>query len=441
MMYRCAFNILKIKSRLSPFFQELEPEKEPTPPQEYRKSGLPHRKTRLPKRFQDVLPPRPPVIAAAIVETPEPSQHEEELPHIPEFKTETNSFCVYRIYKSGEPSFTPDDNFRIDSVADGPNFIKDPRSEPQSTWASPFGTDFMQTDPHKKPKPTAAQPGHLPFQNMSIFRLMQWFYDSSLTKSLGTLNNLVHQVLLAPDFSTEDLVGFDAAKEAKRLDDFHPSAPEQGSSTSTSATGSGSKFLGDGWIEASVPISLPGDGVSHSSDTTAPVFHVKGLLYRKPLEVLKVAYQEPSAAQFHISPFEEYWKPSPDSPPERIYSELYNSDAYIQEHEKVRCRPRPDCELEIVIAPIMLWSDSTHLTSFGHASLWPIYLYIGGLSKYTRAKPTSFSAHHFAYIPKVCFCVFCFYYHSRNLTSKYSSMIPFKNFTYQFLVFQPRQTF
>jgi len=51
----------------------------------------------------------------------------------------------------------------------------------------------------------------------------------------------------------------------------------------------------------------------------------------------------------------------------------------------------------------MLWSDSTHLTSFGNTSLWPIYLYLGSLSKYTRAKPTSFAAHHLAYIPKVSF--------------------------------------
>lgn len=232
---------------------------------------------------------------------------------------------------------------------------------------------------------------------MSVFRLMQWFHDPSSSKSHATLNNLVHRVLLAPDFNANDLVGFDAAKEAKRLDDFNPLAPEEGTSASTS----GSKHLNDGWIETSVPISLPGDGISHSSDATAPVFHVKGLFYRKPLEVLKVAYQEPSANQFHLAPFEEYWKPSPDSPPERIYSELYSANAYIQEHEKVRSQPRPDCHLETVIAPIMLWSDSTHLTSFGHASLWPFYLYVGAQSKYTRAKPSSFAAHHLAYIPKV----------------------------------------
>ncbi|KAF8800330.1 hypothetical protein BYT27DRAFT_7117677 [Phlegmacium glaucopus] len=238
---------------------------------------------------------------------------------------------------------------------------------------------------------------------------MRWFYDSSLTKSLGTLNNLVHQVLLAPDFNTKDLAGFDAAKEAKRLDNFQPSAPAEGTSTGSTDTSYGPKPLNDGWTEVSVPISLPCDKVSHPSDASAPVFNVKGLLYRKPLEVIKAAFQEPSAMQFHLSPFEEYWKPSPESPPERIYSELYNSNAYIQEQEQIRSQPRPECGLETVIAPIMLWSDSTHLTSFGNASLWPIYLYLGSLSKYTRAKPTSFAAHHLAYIPKLSDSIQDFY--------------------------------
>ena len=169
-----------------------------------------------------------------------------------------NSFGVYRVYKSGEPSFTPNDNFRVDSVADGPNFTKDQRSDPQPTWASPFGTDFTQSDPPDDTELATARPPYLPFLNMSIFRLMHLFYDSSLTKSLGTLNNLVHQVLLAPDFNTNDLVGFDAAKEAKRLDSFDPSMPEEGSSGSSS----GSKQMNDGWIETSVPISLPSEGVS-----------------------------------------------------------------------------------------------------------------------------------------------------------------------------------
>jgi len=57
----------------------------------------------------------------------------------------------------------------------------------------------------------------------------------------------------------------------------------------------------------------------------------------------------------------------------------------------------------MVIAPIMVSSDATHLTNFGSASLWPIYLYLGSQSKYTHAKPMSFAAHHLAYVPKVNF--------------------------------------
>ncbi|KAG1897413.1 uncharacterized protein F5891DRAFT_1191849 [Suillus fuscotomentosus] len=73
----------------------------------------------------------------------------------------------------------------------------------------------------------------------------------------------------------------------------------------------------------------------------------------------------------------------------------------LQEHEKLNLQPNElGCNLETVIGAIMLWSDSTHLASFGNASLWPIYLFIGNQSKYIHGKPTSFAAHHLAYIPK-----------------------------------------
>lgn len=122
---------------------------------------------------------------------------------------------------------------------------------------------------------------------------------------------------------------------------------------------------------------------------------MEGLLHRNLTDVIVAAYQEKSASEFHLSPFEEYWKASLESPPERIYSELYNCDAFLK--EKVHQLD----DLPTVIAPMMFASDGTHLTNFGYASLWPIYLYNGAQSKYTCAKPTSFSAHHVAYIPKV----------------------------------------
>ena len=202
------------------------------------------------------------------------------------------------------------------------------------------------------------------------------------------LNNLIHKVLLAPDFDTKDLTGFDAAKEARWLYD--------NKNATTPATS-----IKDGWTETTVPISVPCNKVLHPSDADAPVFHVKGLMYCKLLEVIKAAYEDTSAEQLHISPYQEYWQSTPESTPECIYSELYNTNAYIQEHEKICSQPHPGCHLKTVIAAIMISSDATHLTNFGNATLWPVYLYLGSQSKYTCAKPTSFAAHHLAYVPKV----------------------------------------
>ena len=41
---------------------------------------------------------------------------------------------------------------------------------------------------------------------------------------------------------------------------------------------------------------------------------------------------------------------------------------------------------------IRLYSDPTHLTNFSHASMWPIYVYVGHQSKYERARPSAATA-------------------------------------------------
>ena len=63
------------------------------------------------------------------------------------------------------------------------------------------------------------------------------------------------------------------------------------------------------------------------------------------------------------------------------------------------------CSIGIAIIRLMFWSDATHLANFGSASLWPIYLFLGNLSKYIRSAPSTRSSHHLAYIPPVsAFC-------------------------------------
>ena len=100
-----------------------------------------------------------------------------------------------------------------------------------------------------------------------------------------------------------------------------------------------------------------------------------------------------------------HWSPVTGTD-QRLYSELYHSDAFIEEHSHIqnRSRPPPDdpgCKLEKVVAALMFWSDSTHLADFGTAKLWPIYMFFRNLSKYIRSRPSSGACNHLAYIPLV----------------------------------------
>ena len=197
-------------------------------------------------------------------------------------------------------------------------------------------------------------------------------------------------IILADDFDRENLQDFSAQQETWRLDE----APRDPSS---------SHFASDRWHTASIPICLPCEKVKQSEDA-APEFHVKGLHYHKITEVMKSVFEEPATQMIHTMPYKLFWQPDNTHLPERIITELYTSDAMLQEHEKIKSSPKvAGCNLETVIAAIMLWSDSTHLTSFGNATLWPIYLFLRNQSKYTCAKPTSFAVHHLTYIPKVSY--------------------------------------
>ncbi len=213
---------------------------------------------------------------------------------------------------------------------------------------------------------------------------------------MSELNTLVKEVILAPDFKQEDFVGFSAQKEHAIMD----------SCQDLPQTDSSLPALDDTWIEGTVEISLPCDGVKHISEADAPKFSVK-VYYRKLLDIIKAALLEPEAEKFHAFPFKESWQPHANEPEERIYSEIFTGDKWNEEYEEVSAMNErgPHHDLEALIIALMIWSDSTALAQFGSAQLWPIYLYLGNQSKYSRAKPSSFAAHHIAYMPKVMFSI------------------------------------
>lgn len=106
----------------------------------------------------------------------------------------------------------------------------------------------------------------------------------------------------------------------------------------------------------------------------------------------------------HLEPYRLYWSKLglPSASMERVYSELYNSDAMIREHEALQCsKPEPSCKLERVVLALLFASDSTHPTNFGQAKVWPLYMAFSNISKYDRCKPSASLMEHITYFPSV----------------------------------------
>ena len=214
--------------------------------------------------------------------------------------------------------------------------------------------------------------------------LINWFYNSSTQKFLAALDSLVKTMMLADDFNSKHLEDFDVHREMKCLDDSPPHDP-----SATSPT------FSDGWHTTSISIRLPCKNIKQA-ESAAPEFAVNGLHYRKITDVVKAAFSEPVPETFHLAPYKVFWQPDKMCSPECVFTEA--GDFLLQEHGKTKNSPLvAGCNFETVVATIMLWSDSTHLASFGNVALWPIYLFIGNQSKYAHAKPSSFVVHHLAY--------------------------------------------
>ena len=342
-----------------------------------RPSGRPNRRIRLPKRYINDVPPQPPQIEPDTQANPtirEPTPEDSQPAALSWLYTTSNSFGVYHGFYGSFPSFNPDKQLSLDLQCDSPNFsVAGAENASERPWWSAFGKSVEEVEADL----------FALFSNPSVYRLMNWLYSGSNLKSFTEVDKLVHNVLLAPDFSAEHLRGFRSTREADRLDKHL-------------AEGSDNPFsVKDGWLEAKLKLPLPCEWVKQTSEREAAKFIVEGVYHRHIMDVIKSVIGSMTAEQFHIAPFKSYWQSAEGALPERIYSELYTADAFLEEQQKIGALPQRDGEVyENVIVALMFWSDSTRLAQFGHASLWPVYMYFGNQSKYTRAKPSSFAAHH-----------------------------------------------
>ena len=329
---------------------------------------------RLPARFRDVAPePLLPVSAttedATLVQS-DNSAPQSTLPRVilhvfDTIRTSFNHFGIARDYRH-RPSHDPDSFVSVDQLSKSPD---DEAPIP------------IPSTPHTLPLPP------WPWKNMSIWRIMTWMMTGSKQKSEAEVTRLANMVQ-ADDFDPHDLRGFNAHTEMKHFD------------RSESALDESNPLRQDGWRESSVDILIPTQ--ERNPDGNGRQFTIGGLFYRSLTAVIRAVFAGEDAKQFHLTPFKRIWRSPTTGHEQRLYDELYTSDAWNEAHDALQKQRRDDgCKLERVIAGLMFWSDATHLAQFGSASTWPVYLFFGNQSKYLRACSTSGACHPIAFIPTV----------------------------------------
>ncbi|KAJ2935903.1 hypothetical protein H1R20_g1191, partial [Candolleomyces eurysporus] len=229
-----------------------------------------------------------------------------------------------------------------------------------------------------------------PFSNLSALLIGDWYWNSN-NKSYLDFQKLI-SILKQPNFSLEDVTRINWAAAFKEL----------GANKDDLCDGTGSWIEDDGWKTTQISIDVPFHSRMKNSGLDRCV--VGDFHHRSIVSVIKEKILNPDEnRQFHYHPYHSTWKASEASPEVDLYGELYASQAFRDAHEELQNQPDPTPgeSFEKVVVALMLASDSTHLTSFGDAQLWPCYLMFGNESKYRRCQPSQHLCHQIAYFKKL----------------------------------------
>ena len=298
-----------------------------------------------------------------------------------QISTDPDPFGVFCKYYSSLPSHNPDD---IDPFSDLPPTLSGMGPSSQPPTANSIGSGLTVSSVKGDSDPLTNS------QNPTINLLLSW-YSKGSTDRATSLNHLVN-CLRDPCFDISQLKDFNAVSTLCQFERTH-----------IHPTSKNTLEPGDGWKCGSVKLRVP---CTHRQqcEEDAPEFTVDGVYYWDAVEVITKELMDPdSFDNIHLKPFEEWWRPTEASEPVRVYSEIYTSDAMLQLEKRLQetLKGTASPKLETFILGALLYSDGTWLAQFGHASLWPVYMFIGNTSKYIQSRPNSFSAHHIAYLPTV----------------------------------------
>ena len=341
----------------------------------------PRREIRLPKRFLDVIPQPlatlPPLSISSSSINPHSSDVAERLETTTHASSSScrpawrildsprNSFDIFRRYHTVEfPSHDPEEELNLAQLSD----VAEPREDvsSRSTALSTYG----------------------PYPNRSSFLLGEWYWNLNGHLSVNDFQDLL-KVLRDPDFRLDGLKGTQWNLINRQL-----------GSMESGGVGPSPLDRDAGWMQEPVILTIPFH--QRAANPENKMFNAKDFYRRSIVAVLRERLASADSHHFHYEPYELYWEPHHDKEPIRVYGELYTSKEFNRIHQELQnSPPEPGCKLPRVVVGLMFSSDVTHLTQFGDAKLWPIYLFFGNDSKYRRCKPSSHLCNHLGYLQKV----------------------------------------
>lgn len=229
-----------------------------------------------------------------------------------------------------------------------------------------------------------------PFKTRTAFMLAEWYWNST-RKSFIDFQKLL-SIFKGPDFSLDDAINVNWRAAFQAL----------GANKGDLVEDDSTWISDDGWLTTTISIDIPFH--KQMKEPGNHTFTVGEFRHRSIVSVIKEKLSSRiDSRQFHYQPYQAIWNRTQDSDGMELYGELYTSRAFREENERVQCQRSTHLNdgLERVVVALMFWSDSTQLTSFGGASLWPCYLFFGNESKYRRGKPSEKLGHQIAYFLKV----------------------------------------
>ncbi|KAF7981735.1 hypothetical protein HWV62_32343 [Athelia sp. TMB] len=175
-------------------------------------------------------------------------------------------------------------------------------------------------------------PNFSPYPNKTSFDLGNYYWNGSQQKTQADFKQLI-DILTDPNFTPSDLRDTNWSQINAAIGEniqVLPNEPNEGEAEWLNADA--------GWIKDHIDISVP--FAKGSDKPGASIYPGVDLYHRKIVDVLKERISNPHTGQnFHMTPYELQWQPTPEHREVRVQGEMYTSPAFLEAHEALQNSP------------------------------------------------------------------------------------------------------